>query len=147
MRLLQSNAMKADRLLTRILYDTKEDYRVLILQVRSTPEQQDWGDKVSIFCDWVKSNQGKEAAIAPARNTLDRLYCLCFLPSSKNKASRFLLLPVGTSVASLVSISWFIATPFVFVKVQALVDTCDEPRSLNIVQGVRFLQMKAHSTT
>jgi hypothetical protein len=36
-RLLQHNAMKADRLLTRILYDTQEYYTVLILQARALP--------------------------------------------------------------------------------------------------------------
>jgi hypothetical protein len=41
-RLLQHNAMKADRLLTQILYDTQEDYRVLILQARAIPPLAHW---------------------------------------------------------------------------------------------------------
>ena len=41
-RLLQHNAMKVDRLLHRILYDTQEDYRVLILQARVIPTMAHW---------------------------------------------------------------------------------------------------------
>ena len=41
-RLLQHNAMKANRLLPRILYDTQEDYRVLILQARAIPPLAHW---------------------------------------------------------------------------------------------------------